>query len=53
MTVLDDDDLNGGNGATAFKFSGAGKWTVVLAMVDGTTETATISVSGGFVILFR
>lgn len=53
VTVLDDDDLNGGNGATAFKFSGAGKWTVVLAMTDGTTETATIRVSGGFIISFH
>ena len=53
VTVLDDDDLSGGNGATEFKFSGTGNWTVALVMADGSTETATIRVSGGLIISFH
>ena len=53
VTVLDDDDLSGGNGATEFKFSGTGNWTVALVMADGSTETTTIRVSGGLIISFH
>ena len=44
-----------GTAATPFKFNKIGSWTVLLEMADGTTRTATISVTpnGGFVLTFQ
>ena len=43
-----------GTGATSFKFTETGIWTVRLTMAeDGTVREASISVTGGFVISFR
>ena len=42
-----------GTGATSFAFAKSGKWTVRLAMTDGSTREATITVKGGMVILFH
>ena len=41
-----------GTGATQFTFSKSGRWTVTLAMADGTTREAIVSVSGGLIISF-
>ena len=44
-----------GTGAEPFKFGKLGEWTVQLAMADGTTRTAivTINPDAGFVLTFR
>ena len=44
-----------GTGAEPFKFGKLGEWTVQLAMADGTTRTAivTINQDAGFVLTFR
>ena len=42
-----------GMGATSFAFAKSGKWTVRLAMADGSTREAEIMVKGGMVIMFR
>lgn len=42
-----------GTGVLPFSFDKTGKWTVTLAMADGTTRTAVISVDGGLVVSFR
>ena len=42
-----------GTGITSFVFGKSGQWTVRLAMVDGTTREAIITVIGGLVIVFH
>ena len=42
-----------GTGATPFRFRGAGEWTVLLAMADGTTLQAAINIDGGTVFYVR
>ena len=39
-----------GTGVQPFLFNKTGRWTVVLAMEDGTTRTAVVSVNGGLLI---
>ena len=46
-------DSLSGTGVQPFPFDKAGKWTVALAMEDGTVRTAIINISGGFVITFN
>ena len=41
-----------GTGVQPFAFDKTGKWTVTLAMEDGTTRTAVIGVVGGLIISF-
>ena len=41
-----------GEGCRPFTFNKAGRWTVTLAMEDGTTRTAVIGVVGGLIISF-
>lgn len=42
-----------GSGSLGFKFDQQGQWKVRLAMADGTTQEADISVVSGFTITFR
>ena len=42
-----------GTGITSFVFGKSGQWTVRLAMADGTTREASITVIGGLVIVFH
>ena len=43
-----------GTGAASFNFNELGDWTVLLAMADGSTRTAVVSVDGlGFMLLFK
>ena len=42
-----------GTGITSFVFGKSGQWTVRLAMADGTTREAVITVIGGLVIVFH
>ena len=44
-----------GTGAEPFRFGKLGEWTVQLAMADGTTRTAivTINPDAGFVLTFQ
>lgn len=42
-----------GTGTQLFTFDKSGVWTVTLAMEDGTTHTAIIGISGGFLLSFR
>lgn len=42
-----------GSGAIAFNFNEVGSWTVLLAMADGTTRTAVVTIDGGFTIVIQ
>ena len=42
-----------GTGATPFRFRGTGDWTVQLAMADGTTLNAVVTLDGGTVFYIR
>jgi len=42
-----------GTGATLFNFNEVGDWTVQLAMLDGTTRNAVITINGGFFIAIQ
>lgn len=45
-------DALSGTGVQPFEFNKTGKWTVTLAMEDGTTCTAIINLPGGLIISF-
>ena len=42
-----------GTGTTSFSFNEQGDWTVLLAMADGLTRTAVITINGGFMLIIQ
>ena len=42
-----------GTGAASFGFNELGGWTVLLAMADGSTRTAVITIDGGFMLIIQ
>ena len=42
-----------GTGVTSFNFNEAGNWTMLLAMADGTTRDAVITINGGLTLVIR